>query len=285
MFRTFATALAATLALPSGSAAHQDSRRAEWNRPMAPFRVIGNVYSVGTAGIASYLVTSARGHILIDGAMRASVPQIVANIRALGFRPEDVRVLLINHAHWDHAEGLAELKRLTGARLLASAADKPGLEAGRLAYRPDLDSFPPVKVDGVLRDGAHVRVGTTDLVTHLTPGHTKGCTSWTTRVRAGGRERTVLFACSISVAGQPLVPGKGYDGAAADFRATFARLRTTEADVFLGFHPFTFGMEEKRRKLAAGDADAFVDPAELERQVDAAEKAFNAELKRQRAAQ
>jgi len=255
--------------------------RTAWNKPLAPFRIAGKVYYVGTAGISAYLITDPKGHVLIDGALSESVPQIVANIRALGFRVEDVRVLLINHAHFDHADGLAELKRLTGGRLLASAADKPDLERGSTAGRADLAPFAPVRVDRVIGEGSHVRVGATDLVTHLTPGHTRGCTSWSMAVREGGKPLRVLFACSLSVAGQDLTGGAGYPNAVADFRRTFAALRRMRTDVFLNFHPGAFGMDAKRAKLAAGDPLAFVDPGELARQVAAAETGFETELARQ----
>ncbi|HEX8300201.1 subclass B3 metallo-beta-lactamase [Sphingomonas sp.] len=274
-----AAALLAGSALP---AAAQDTDwaqvRKEWNMPVAPFRITGNVHYVGTAGIAAYLITTPEGHILIDGAMEESAPLVAANIAALGFKLRDVKILLINHAHWDHSGGLAELKRLTGARLMASAGDKPGLEAGMLDYRPDLDRAPPVKVDVSLTDGEMLVLGGTTLITHLTPGHTKGCTSWT--MRAGGLD--IIFACSLSVAGQPLTAGQGYDAAAADFRTTFAKLKGMRADVFLNFHPSAFDMEAKRKKLLAGDVRAFVDPGELRRRVDAAKGAFEGELARQR---
>ena len=272
-----ALALLASLAFLPAQNTDWVQVRKDWNEPVAPFTIVGNVHYVGTAGISAYLITTPKGHILIDGAMEESVPQIAANIRALGFRLTDVKLLLINHAHWDHSGGLAELKRLTGARLLASAGDKPALEAGRQAYRPDLDAFPNVKVDAVIGDGTPIRLGGTMLTTHLTPGHTKGCTSWT--MRAGGLD--ILFACSLSVAGQPLVAGKGYDAAASDFRATFAKLRGMRADIFLNFHPSAFDMEAKRQKLIAGDARAFVDPSELPRRVAAAQSAFEDELAKQ----
>nr|WP_315382726.1 subclass B3 metallo-beta-lactamase [uncultured Sphingomonas sp.] len=254
--------------------------RAEWNQPMAPFRILGNVHYVGTAGISAYLITSPQGHILIDGGMPESAPLIAANIEKLGFKLSDVKILLVNHAHWDHEGGLAELKRRTGARLLASAADTPALEAGKSDYRPDISiAAPPVKVDGQLKDGEEIRLGTNTLVAHLTPGHTKGCTSFTMQVPSGGDSLTVLFACSLSVADQPLTPGHGYDAAPADFRATFAKLRATQADVFLSFHAEQFDLAAKRAKQLAGDAEAFVDPGELARRVDSAQKAFEAAMK------
>ena len=259
------------------------AQRAEWNRPMEPFRIVGNVYYVGTKGLAAYLVTDPKGHILIDGAMEESAAQIAANIRRLGFRIKDVRFLLINHAHWDHSGGLADLKRLSGAKLLASAGDRPELESGRVSYRSDLAPTTPVKVDAVIRDGQQIRLGANRLVTHLTPGHTRGCTSWTLSTKEGDRALNVLFACSLTVAGQPLVNDARYPDAAADFRSTFAKLKQPRADVFLNFHPEFFDMEAKRRRQLAGERNAFVDPNELPRQVKRAEAAFAAELTRQKA--
>lgn len=285
MFRGLALALAAvTLTGPAVAGQDHDDWakvRAEWNQPTAPFRILGNVHYVGTAGLAAYLITSPQGHILIDGALEESAGQIAANIEKLGFKLSDVKILLVNHAHADHSGGLAELKRRTGARLLASAGDKPGLEAGHLDYRPDSPDFAAVKVDQLIADGSTISLGGNILTTHLTPGHTKGCTSWTMAMPSGGDSLNVLFACSLTVAGQPLTPGHGYDNAVADFRSSFAKLRTLQADVFLSFHPGIFDMEAKRAKLAAGNAEAFVDSGELRRRVDAAEAAFDKELARQ----
>jgi metallo-beta-lactamase class B len=254
------------------------AQRATWNRPATPFRLLGNLYYVGTEGLAAYLLTDPQGHILIDGGLPESAALIAANIRALGLRIEDVRVLLINHAHFDHAGGLAELKRLSGAALAASAADRPDLEAGRAAGRDDHDPFPAVHVDRTLVDGETVRVGATVLKTLLTPGHTRGCTSWTYEAVEAGRKLRVLFACSLTVAGQDLRGGERYPQAVADFRATFARLRGLQADVFLNFHAPVFDLRGKRARQLAGDAFAFVDAGELGRQVDLAQSAFERDL-------
>ncbi|MBO9712817.1 subclass B3 metallo-beta-lactamase [Sphingomonas sp.] len=277
-----ALALAALLltgaAAPSAQTTDWAQAVAEWTKPMAPFHIAGNVYYVGTAGISAYLVTGPKGHILIDGALPQSADVIAAHITQLGFKLSDVKILLINHAHFDHAGGLAKLKALTGAQLLASASDTSDLEAGFTSGRPELLKFPPVKVDRVIGEGEHIRLGTTDLVTRLTPGHTRGCTSWTTRVTEGGRKLAVLFACSLTVAGEKLVGKQSYPGVDRDFPATFAKLRTLKADIFLNFHPAAFDMETKRAKLLAGDRFAFVDARELRRRVDEAEDNFKREL-------
>ena len=271
--------VAATAALLTASAGLTADQPADWSRPIPPFQIIGNVYYVGTEGLAAYLVAGPEGHVLIDGALPSSPPLIVRNIARLGFRPGDVKVLLINHAHFDHAGGLAGLKRLTGARLAASAGDKASLEAGRTLGRPELDSFPPVKVDRVIADGDEVRLGPLRLAAILTPGHTPGAVTWATMAS----QRRVIFASSLTVAGQPIAGSPAADKAAADFRRTFDALRGTRADVFLNFHPESFDLKAKRARQQAGQAEAFVDPTELRRQVDAAERAFDAEWARQSA--
>jgi metallo-beta-lactamase class B len=279
-----ALAAAATLLGASPVDAEFDRQRADWNRPVAPFRIAGNVYYVGTAGVSAFLVTTPRGHILIDGGFEETAPRIATSIETLGFKLRDVRHLLINHAHWDHAGGLADLKRRTGATLWASVADRATLEAGRSFDRDDLAPFAPVKVDRVIGEGGVVAIGGVRVTARLTPGHTQGCTSFTTQVadRAirGGRSLDVAFACSLSVAGQQLVNNTRYPTVARDYDASFAKLRRMKADIYLTFHPDLFGLTPKR---ARGTADAFVDRGELRRRVDAARAAYLTELARQRA--
>jgi len=270
----------AVLTAPGTAAAQDAQQRIEWNRPFAPFSIIGNVYYVGTEGLSAFLITGPRGHVLIDGGLPESAPVIAANIRALGFRLRDVKYLLINHSHFDHAGGLAELKRLTGARLIATAGQKPDLESGKTLGRPKLAAFPAVRVDRLVRGGERLVLGPIVLAAILSPGHTRGGVSWVTTT-AGKR---VIFATSLTVAGQPLIGDQTYPRAAADFEATFARLRAQTADVFVNFHPDFFNLAAKRAAQRAGKPDAFVDPGELGRQIDAAEAAFREELARQRAA-
>lgn len=267
-FTVFLTIPAATLG---------QSYPVNWSQPAEPFKIIGNVYYVGTKGLSSFLITGPQGHVLIDGALPQSASMIVANIRKLGFEPRDVKYLLINHSHYDHSGGLAELKRLTGAKLIASRADKPDLEAGKTLSRPELTAFPAVKVDQMVDDGGRITLGPIVLTAILTPGHTAGSTSWTT-VAAG---KQVLFASSISVAGEKLVANPDYPNVVSDFRKTFSRLRTAKADVFLNFHAEGFGLDRKRAAQLAGNVDAFVDPGETRRQIDASEEDFNTELAEQ----
>jgi len=275
-------ALFALAMIPSAGLA-QD-QRAEWNRPVPPFRIAGNVYYVGTAGIASYLITDPAGHVLIDGAMEESADRIAGNIRALGFRIEDVKYLLVSHAHWDHVGGLAALQRLSGARLVVAAGDGDAMATGITAYRDDVGTFPPVRIDRLIGEGETVTIGTTILTARMTPGHTRGGTSWTMTTREGDRNLDILFACSLTVAGQRLVGDARYPEAARDFEASFDRLDALRADVFLGSHTGMFDFEAKRARLVAGNVLAFVDPAELPAQVARARTAFAEELARQSAA-
>ncbi len=256
-----------------------------WNERMAPFTIIDNVHFVGTRGLGVFLITTPQGHILIDGALAQSVPQILDNVRALGFDPSDIKYLLNTHAHYDHAAGLAGLQRASGAVMIASAADKPYLEAGAVDHGPTSDTpFPPVRVDRVVGDGDTVTLGGTTLTAHLTPGHSPGCTSWSMAAKdSKGLPRTVFLHCSASLGGQSLVP-EAYPGMIANYRATFAKVRTMPADVFLANHDIFFDLHAKRSRQLAGEADAFVDPAELHRFNTEMEQGFAAALAKQQAA-
>lgn len=278
--RSLVLATLAALAMPAVAPAQDAQQRIEWNRPFAPFSIIGNVYYVGTEGLSAFLITGPRGHVLIDGGLPESAPIIAANIKALGFRLRDVKYLLINHTHFDHAGGLAELKRLTGAQLVGTAQQHADLASGKTLGRPQLAGFPPVRIDRYVKDGDRLTLGSIVLTAIHSPGHTRGGVSWAITI-AGKR---LLFTTSLTVAGQNLIDDPFYPKAAADFRATFARLKHERADIFVNFHPDFFNLSEKRAAQRRGNADAFVDPAELQRQIDTAETAFQQELARQRAA-
>lgn len=275
----------AALATPLQTPAPSPQRLA-WNMPAEPFRVIGNIHYVGTAGLSSFLITTPAGHVLIDGGLEESAERIAANVARLGYRMRDVRYLLINHAHYDHAGGLARLKRMAPAAvLISSLAERPMLELGRSLERDDLAPFERVRVDRVVRDGEAFGIGGVRLVAHLTPGHTPGCTSWTMQTRdprVGGRILNVLFACSLTVAGQQLVRNRRYPEVVGDFRHSFATVERLPVDVFLTFHPEFFDMAAKRRAQLGGDVAAFIDPGESRRRVAAARAAFEAELRSQR---
>ena len=197
-----------------------------------------------------------------------------------------MKLILNSHAHFDHAAGIARLKKDTGAELAASAGDTPILERGYITYGPTAGMrFPSVKVDRVVRDGDTVGFGDAMLTAHLTPGHTPGCTSWTTTVRDAGVRHTAIFYCSTTVAGNPLVNNTVYPNIVADYRASFAKLKTIKADVFLGPHVEFFDMRGKLAARKPGAPNPFVDAGELARFVATSEADFDKALAQQQAAQ
>jgi metallo-beta-lactamase class B len=205
------------------------------NQPFEPFRIIGNVYYVGASDVTSYLITTPRGHILIDAGFEETVPQIKANVAKLGFKLKDIKILLTNHAHYDHCGGLAEIKRLTGARLYASPPDAPVLEDGGVSdfrFGGDKPLFTPVKVDEILKNNQEIKLADTVLTTHFTFGHTKGATSWTMDVSENNRRYKIVFASSVTTLDYSLASNPKYPRIAEDFADTFATLRNIKADVF-----------------------------------------------------
>jgi len=248
-------------------------QRDAWNRPFQPFHVIGNIHYVGAGGVSAFLIVTAEGSILLDGGLPETAPAIVRNIAAIGFRVGDVKYLLNSHAHFDHAGGLAELKRLSGAQMVASAGDAPALRAGT-------SDMPAVVIDRVIADGETLHLGGTTLTAIVTPGHTQGCTTWAMTTTDGGREYRVLFYCSTSVVDR-LVGNATYPQIVTDYERTFARFRTLSADVFLANHPDFFQMELKRTRTTPGGSNPFVDPAELQRFVATSERAFRETLTRE----
>jgi metallo-beta-lactamase class B len=254
-----------------------------WNQPGKPFRIVGNVYYVGTAGLASYLIATPQGHILLDGALPQSAPLIEKNVAALGFRMRDVKYLLNSHAHYDHCGGLAQLKRDSGAQMVASEQDATVLSAG---YHGSYGTgwgfkFPAIKVDRIVQDGDKVQVAGTVLTALLTPGHTKGCTTWTMPVMEAGKTYTVVFYCSTTVPGYPLVNNREYPQIAADYQHSFERLKNLRADVFLANHTEFFDLQGKLARLKTGAPNPFIDPGELRRFVLESESEFKRKLVQQ----
>ena len=258
----------------------------KWNKPTEPFRMIGNVYYVGTEGLASYLITSPQGHVLVDTVMPDATSQIKANIEKLGFKVTDIKYLLNTHAHIDHTGGLAEMKAASGAQLVAGEADKPLLEGGYYpgAREETALNFPPVKVDRTVREGDKVTVGDVTLIARETPGHSPGCTSWEFSVKDGDATRSALIFCSGTVALNRLVPNPTYPGIVTDYRKTFARAKDMKVDVLLAPHPEMYKMAEKRAKLAEGGPNPFVNPGEFNAYAATLEKAFDDALAKQTAA-
>jgi metallo-beta-lactamase class B len=258
----------------------------DWTTPHAPFRVIGNVYYVGSKDLASYLVTTSQGLILINSSLTTSVPLIRKSVEKLGFHFNDVKILLISHAHADHDAGSAEIKRVTGAKYMVMDADVEAVESGGrtdFQYGGSAENrYPATKVDRVLHDGDEVKLGGVVLVAHKTPGHTKGCTTWTMKVREDNKSYNVVIVGSPNVnPGYKLVGNAAYPTIAQDYELTFRTLKSLPCDVFLGAHGAYFGMEAKFARMKAGGANPFVDPEGYESYVAEREQAFRAELAKQ----
>ena len=248
------------------------------SQPFPPHKVIGNIYYVGSATLASFLIPTPEGNILINSDFEETVPVIRSNIEKLGFRFADTKILLGSHAHGDHMAGDALVKQLTGARVMAMEQDVPAL----MKMTPGNKPHP---MDRVLHDGDKVTLGGSTLVAHLTPGHTKGCTTWTTKVQEGGKSYDVLILCSIGVnADYILVNNRDYPQIAEDYIRSFAALRELPCDVFLGAHDAFYGLAEKYSKLGKSGLNPFIDPTGYRAYIDAQEKTFYAKLDEQKKA-
>jgi metallo-beta-lactamase class B len=260
---------------------------AEWNRPAAPFRIAGNLYYVGAADVSAFLIATPQGHILLDTGFRETVPLIEANLKTLGFRLDDVHLLLISHGHYDHVGGVAEVKRRTHARLLANPAEAALLGRGGkgdFAFG-DKYAYPPVQPDAVLRDGEAVHFGGAALTPHFTPGHTQGCTSWTASLREGEREFHVAIPCSLSAPGYKLVDNPLYPGILRDYERSIATLRALPCDIFLAQHSWDFDLPRKiERRAADPSRNPFVDPEGYRAWLDKAEAALRKQADAQRSA-
>jgi metallo-beta-lactamase class B len=259
----------------------------DWLEPFPPFRIAGNLYYVGSRGLASYLVTTSEGHILINSDLEASVPMLRASIEKLGFKYKDVKILLISHAHWDHDAGSALIKKQTGAKYMVMAEDVPTVESGGktdFQYSSDKSTYyPPTKVDRTLRDKDEVKLGDAVLVAHLTAGHTKGCTTWTMTVKDGAKTHDAVIVCSPNVnPGYKLVNNAAYPGIADDYARMFQTLMALPCDLFLGAHGSYYNLDAKYARMQKGDANAFVDPVGYRRFVADKSAEFQAELKKQR---
>ena len=257
-----------------------------WTEPFPPHHIAGNIYYVGSKGLATYLITSPQGHILINSNLESSVPQIRASVEKLGFSFGDVKILLISHAHWDHCAGSALLKQQTGAQYMVMDADVPEIEAGgkgNFQYGNSPGSlYKATKVDRVLHDGDTVKLGESVLTAHLTAGHTKGCTTWTMQVTEAGKPLNVVIVGSPNVnAGYKLVNNPLYPRIAEDYATTFRVLKSLPCDIFLGAHGEYYGMEHKFAGLKQSAANPFIDPEGYKSYVTEREQAFRAELKRQ----
>jgi metallo-beta-lactamase class B len=281
-------ALAMLLSFAAFGASAQQN--AEWRQPFPAFKLIGNVYWVGTYDLSTYLITTDAGHILINTGFAETVPEIKKGVEQLGFDFDDVEILTATHAHFDHVAGLAELKRLTGARLMMSEADAVLLEdGGKSDFRFGDDpatNFEPVQVDRRLKDQDTIALGGVTVTAHHHPGHTKGATSFTLTVREGGRDYRLVIANmgsinpGVTVRGMPKYPTIG-----DDYARTFAAQKALPVDVFLASHASQFGMHAKYKPGDAYDTERFVDPEGYRAAVERLETIYREQLARERAAQ
>jgi metallo-beta-lactamase class B len=244
---------------------------ADQTTAFTPHRIIGNIYYVGTRTLSSFLVVTPEGNILIDTTYERNVPVIEKSIADLGFKLSNVKIVLGNHAHRDHQEGDALVKEKTGAQVMAMAEDVPALQG----LKPGGKEHP---IDRVLHDGDKVTLGGTTLVAHLTPGHTRGCTTWTTTAQEGGKTYNVMFGCSL----RP--PAVITPEIAAEFDRAFKTVRALPCDVQLGDHGAQYGMQEKFAKVKEGQPNPFIDPASCTMEADVEQAMFNALLAEQKAA-
>jgi len=237
-----------------------------WQAPAEPLHVAGPIYFVGTKGLCVWLITTPAGHILLGGGMPQSTSLIVDSIKKLGFKVEDAKILLSNHAHFDHVGTLAELKKLSGGKVMAMEQDVALLASGGktdyLFAKEERLQFPPVTVDRALKDGDTVELGGVKLTAHRASGHTPGCAVFTMTVEEGGQKYAVVFPDGTSVnPGTRLVKDPSYPGILEDYRRTFALLESLKPDIFLAYHVDDFGFPAKRERAAKEGAQAFVDPA------------------------
>ncbi len=262
-----------------------------WRAPVPPRQLVGNIYYVGAIGVSSYLITTPEGHILLDTGFEDTVPIIQHSVEQLGFKVADIKIILSSHAHVDHVGGHARMKQLTGAQICMSAADARTLESGGaddfIQWPKETILYAPIKADRLVADGERVVLGGVALTAHLTPGHTRGATTWSMEVDDGGVARHVVFFSSASInPGTRLLNNPLYPNFVSDFEATFAKLQALPCDIFFAPHGGQFSMAEKFARLGrAGEGNPFVDPKGWKRLVDGAEQAYRDQLAAERRAQ
>jgi metallo-beta-lactamase class B len=281
-------------ALPTLHAQDTRTKLPEGKHSIKPFHIVGNIYYVGLDDNTSYLITSPQGHILLDMTYESGVPFIRKNVESLGFKIQDIKLLINAHAHTDHVGGLAVFKELTGGKVLAMAEDVPTIsDGGRSDHRNKTgeEEWTPVKVDQVLKDGDKVSLGGNTLLAHLTPGHTKGCTTWTMTAEEKGKKYNVVFVCSVGLSGiggkdgVPLIGNPRYPNMPADFEKSFRVLKSLPVDIFLASHGSFFHMAEKIERMEkGGGVEVWVDPDGYKQYIRTAEQAYIDEINREHAA-
>ncbi len=261
------------------AAALASAQTRDWNKPFPPHHVIGNVYFIGTAELGSFLITTPEGHVLVNSDFESTVPFLRANVEKLGFKFNDIKIILGSHAHGDHMDADALAKEFTGAKVMAMEQDVPALRK----MKPGGKEHP---IDRILKDGDEVKIGGTTLVAHLTAGHTKGCTSWTLKTTEAGKTYDVIILGSIGVnPGYILVNNKDYPQIADDYIRSFKTLRAMHVDVFLASHGGFYNLDEKYAKLGKQKENPFIDPAGFQAHIDLKEKEFYTELEKQKKAE
>jgi metallo-beta-lactamase class B len=261
--------------LPFHAHAQQQEDRTQDRVAFPAHKIIGNIHYVGTVTLNSYLITTPDGHILINTNFEGTVPLLRASVEKLGFKMTDIKIILGSHAHGDHMQGDAAVKELTGgATVMAMEQDVPALKAMTPGNKPH-------PIDRVLKDGEQVKLGGTVLTAHLTPGHTRGCTTWTMRVQEGGKPYNVVIACAGVQENARLVNNKNYPEIADDFARSIKTYKTLPADVFLAAHSWFFDLSGKHAKLGAA-TNPYIDPAGYKAWVANMEKNYNTMLAEQR---
>jgi metallo-beta-lactamase class B len=275
---TFAWAMTAVTALALQSPA-------PGSQAVEAYKVIGNIYYVGATDISSHVISTSAGLILLDTGTAQMVPVIRANVEKLGFRVEDIKIILSSHAHFDHVEGHAAMQALTGAQVMAVGEDATAIASGVDNSALGAQGWKPVKVNRTLKDGDSVTLGGVTMQAHLTPGHTKGCTTWTTTVQDGSRSYLVVFVGGLSInEGVKLVGNTRHPNIIEDYARTFRVLKDLHADVFLAQHPNIYGMAEKLQRLkAGGSSNPFIDPQGYQRAIGEAEGRYTKQLAAERA--
>lgn len=283
MYRLLAALICALCLTPAQALSPESAAK---NQPVAPFRIVGNLYYVGASDVASYLVVTPKGMILLDGGYAETAPMIEKNIATLGFRLADLKILLNGHAHPDHAGGLAALQQDSGAAFYAMDKEVQPLEHNGQGtfYRGDRKLFDSIHVDRVLHDGDVVSLGGVDLTAQLTAGHTPGCTTWSMHLVDSAKLYDVVVLCQISLPGNPtLINDPNYPDIPADFTRSFAVLKSLPCDVFLSEHGSVFDLQGKIKRLQQpGTGNPFVDPEGYKRYVAQAEQDFEKELATER---
>ncbi len=281
--RAYLKNLAALAALPLAAQTAEELFRRnigspdQFNKQFPPHKVIGNIYYVGSESLGSFLFVTPQGNILLNSCFEATVPVIRSSVEKLGFKFTDIKILLGSHAHADHMQGDALVKELTGAQVMAMAEDVPAL----MKIQPEGKPHP---LDKTLHDGDEVKLGGTTLVAHLTAGHTRGCTTWTTKVQEDGKTYDVVIIGSVGVnPGYILVNNKDVPDIAGEYQRSFRLLRSLPCDVPLGSHPSMYNLAEKYPKLGKGP-NPFIDPAGYKHELDIQEHAFLQKLEEQKKA-